>query len=304
MPNPVTYATSKTYGVDRYWLSNPKWTDSVDYSLQTPPIDLDESGLADDIARKMWSKLANQNSNLVLLFKERQQTLDMVTGYVMDLVRYKKNFLKSVKKAYNRNDHNLVANKWLEYRYGWTPMLSDIDNLINKPLGHPSMRISASGTRQAFTQFQHPNRGDIEDYYVRVRRNASCYVSPRDVAMVTAQQYGISNIGLTAWELVPYSFVADWVLDVGGYLEHLGALSGLDVHLACQSREVITKSVRITPATKTFSQGTHIQNTKTGSRSLGLPSYPNPLVPSNGLNLNRFFDAAALLKGLFKDSRG
>lgn len=303
-PHEVSYNVTKIRGIDRYWLPNPAATYSMDYSLQQPPIDLDERGMLDDLSRRVWSQLANQNSNLLLLFKERQQTVDMVTGYVQDLIRYKKKFLKSVKKAYNRNDHNLVADKWLEYRYGWTPMLSDIETLINKPLGHPSMRIAASMSRQAFTQYRHPNGQDVEDYYLRVSRNASCYITPRNVAMATAQQYGIANLGLTAWELVPYSFVADWIFDVGGYLEHLGALSGLDVHSACRSRNAYVKSVRIVPANSNISQGTVVRTTKTGGRSLGLPSYPNPLVPSNGLNLNRFFDAAALLKGLFKESRG
>lgn len=303
-PHEVTYNVSKTTGIDRLWKPNPAATYSMDYSLQTPPVDIDERGMVDDLARRVWSQLANQNVNLAILFKERQQTVDMVTGYVNDLIRYKKKFLKSMKAAYKHNDHNLAASKWLEYRYGWTPMLSDIENLISKPLGHPSMRISASMMRHGFTKFHHPNRSEIEDYYVQVSRNASCYITPRDVAMVTAQQYGISNLALTAWELVPYSFVADWVLDVGGYLEHLGALSGLDVHSACRSRNVYVRSVMIVPETSSTSQGTVIRNTKTGGRSLGLPSYPNPLVPSNGLNLNRFFDAAALLKGLFKEPRG
>lgn len=303
-PHEVTYNVTKIHGIDRFWLPNPAATFSMDYSLQTPPVFLDEKGMSDDLSRRVWSQLANQNSNLLLLFKERQQTVDMVTDYVQDLIRYKKKFLKSVRKAYDRNDHKLVANKWLEYRYGWTPLISDIENLVNKPLGHPSMRISASISRQAFTQFRHPNREEIEDYYIRVDRNASCYITPRDVAMVTAQQYGISNLGLTAWELVPYSFVADWILDIGGYLEHLGALSGLDVHSACHSRNAYVKSILIVPSNSNISQGTKVRTSKTGGRSLGLPSYPNPLVPSNGLNLNRFFDAAALLRGLFKEPRG
>lgn len=303
-PHEVTYNVTKIRGIDRFWKPNPAATYSMDYALQTPPVKLDENGMLDDLSRRVWSQLANQNTNLALLFKERQQTVDMVTGYVQDLIQYKKKFLKSIKKAYKRNDHRLVASKWLEYRYGWTPLLSDIENLVNKPLGHPSMRISASMSRQAYIQYQHPNRADIEDYYVRVSRSASCYITPRNVTQITAQQYGISNLGLTAWELVPYSFVADWVFDIGGYLEHLGALSGLDVHSACRSRNAYTKSIIVVPENSNISRGVQVRTTKTGGRSLGLPSYPNPLVPSNGLNLNRFFDAASLLRGLFKEPRG
>jgi hypothetical protein len=38
---------------------------------------------------------------------------------------------------------------------------------------------------------------------------------------------GISNPLLLAWELVPYSFVVDWFLPIGNYLESLDATNGL-----------------------------------------------------------------------------
>jgi hypothetical protein len=46
---------------------------------------------------------------------------------------------------------------------------------------------------------------------------------------------GISNPALVAWELVPFSFVADWFVPVGDWLKQLDALLGLTVEGTCTS---------------------------------------------------------------------
>jgi hypothetical protein len=50
---------------------------------------------------------------------------------------------------------------------------------------------------------------------------------------VTLKAQGLQSVGLgrydpllTAWELTPFSFVFDWFVDIGGFLESLSALEG------------------------------------------------------------------------------
>jgi hypothetical protein len=47
-----------------------------------------------------------------------------------------------------------------------------------------------------------------------------------DPTMKTVTQFGISNPLLLAWELIPYSFVIDWMFPVGNFLSSLDALNG------------------------------------------------------------------------------
>lgn len=245
-----------------------------------------------------YTNLANTNALLPLMLKERQQTIDMVSEKVMKLVAMKRNFLKEIRKSWRHNDHKIVQDRWLEYRYGWLPTLMDIDTLINKPLGLPGTICSG----KAFGRYDVNgyNEGGWEfSQNGSISTRVQALVLPRNPFMKTASQYGIANPALVAWELVPYSFVVDWMFNVGGYLEHLGALDGLElVNPTTSWRHTFHQQAYIN-ARPGLTSGYSSYKGLLGDRKLGIPTYPNPFIPTNGMNLFRFFDAAALLKGQF-----
>lgn len=131
------------------------------------------------------------------------------------------------------------ANKWLELQFGWKPLLSDIqgaaESLADQATATPSaIRFRATGGA-SIKMSNDPNSYNTNSYesvfsyqvnhgvsgiryvfwYSVVNRNA-----------VEAARTGLLDIGATAWELVPWSFVADWVYPIGRTLESLTALAG------------------------------------------------------------------------------
>lgn len=272
-------------------------------TFQYPGYFITRSGLSTtDLENKavidFYSNLANTNALLPLMFKERQQTINMVSEKVMKLVAIKRNFLKEIRKSWKGNDHKIVQQRWLEYRYGWIPTLMDIDTLVNQPLGLPKTLVSGSS-------FSRYDDSGFELGEAEIKQNGSisyrlqAYAIPKDPFLKTAAQYGISNPALVAWELVPYSFCVDWVFNIGGYLEHLGALSGLELIDPIISNRHSFHQESYMHARQGLSSCYGSFKGVTGGRTLGVPPYPNPFIPTNGLNLYRFFDAAALLKGQF-----
>lgn len=271
-----------------------------------PPNDVVPRGLfqstRDEAIKKLWAKLANTNSLLPMLLIERKETIDMCTKYVMGLVRFRRNFLKELRRVYKGNDNKLIHEKWLEYRYGWLPFLSDVNTLLNQELGLPSIVIRSSHSESYSVELKEIQASHDLTQFGMIRYRCIARVKPEDAFAKTAAQYGLSNPALVAWELVPMSFVVDWFLDVGGYLEHLGALSGLTVTDACVSHEHrFAQAVLFdNPSKPGGTNGLLDASGVLGGRSIGLPSYPNPFDLSNGLNLNRFFDALALLRAVFR----
>jgi hypothetical protein len=57
------------------------------------------------------------------------------------------------------------------------------------------------------------------------RRKVRYLIKDKDLKLLS--QVGISNPLLLAWELVPYSFVIDWLIPVGDYLGRLDSLNGV-----------------------------------------------------------------------------
>lgn len=267
----------------------------------------DRQDLKDEAMARWYSELANTNALLPLMFKERQKTVDLVAKKVLYFARIRKNFvagllkhLKGDKKA----RHEIIESKWLEYRYGWLPTLADIGTLLNQPLGLPSARVYA----RRFKSINYDNAGNgIGTPKIVANGNFyesyGAYVHPKDVNMQVATQYGIANPSLILWEMVPFSFAIDWFLDIGGYLESLGALNGLMIDDFWRTYGGSIQVVQSFKENTSYSGGYYNLYQTNHTRVKERAVYPNPLVPSNGLNLTRFFDAVALCDSIFGRSK-
>jgi hypothetical protein len=133
-----------------------------------------------------------------------------------------------------------VAQNWLQLQYGWKPLLSDIEGFL-KIMGNISstndfvqkVRGSAKATKQFVDKTYPPGNSIIGfgntgvtthtvqtsvKYVLRMRMD-------NPLAALFAQT-GFTNPVALGWELLPFSFVADWFLPIGDYLEALGAWKG------------------------------------------------------------------------------
>jgi hypothetical protein len=158
----------------------------------------------------------------------------------LDNVRHVKTLQKSarnMKKSVQGRD-DFAANAWLEMTYGWTPLLSDIDNAAHDlALGweanpadvfvHGSGRDERSGECHLVNSYLNNHI----DFHVRtqsVRVGYSCAFSVTDKGWRTASAIGITNPLEIAWELLPYSFVVDWFVPIGDWVSSLDALLGIE----------------------------------------------------------------------------
>lgn len=124
-----------------------------------------------------------------------------------------------------------VANGWLQYQYGWKPLLSDIydsSKLLQTGLRNTPQLLSV--TRVLTT----PSGSSVsaENWSTAtisgtLRSVAKMWFRVRDVDLSYAHQLGLINPAEVAWALVPFSFVIDWFLPVGSMLEALSARMGL-----------------------------------------------------------------------------
>jgi hypothetical protein len=125
-----------------------------------------------------------------------------------------------------------TADLLLEIQYGWKPLLSDIDGMMRllaqSMLKKPKIVTVRSGSnktikREVRTSF-FPGKEDIvldvEEFY-------SCRVGVRytyrSELVSYLQQTGFTNPINLAWEILPGSFIADWFIPIGPYLETLSA---------------------------------------------------------------------------------
>ena len=126
-----------------------------------------------------------------------------------------------------------IANGWLELQYGWLPLLQDIYQTTiaiqdRRRKKEPLFRVSAVVSRQK-------NRQEVRKNYdadvtlthdVRLTAKVILYFRLENEDLRLASQMGITNPIALAWELLPFSFVLDWLLPVGNYFSNLDATLG------------------------------------------------------------------------------
>jgi hypothetical protein len=115
---------------------------------------------------------------------------------------------------------------WLVYRYGIRPIISDINNILkglDKSIG--KRRITSRGYSNLHQSTTSTLVKTVSNVQMTYQVNTSDQVQSRAMSLDEYIATKSSNIGFTTkgllgvpWELVPYSFVADWFVNVGDFL--------------------------------------------------------------------------------------
>lgn len=213
----------------------------------------------------LLKNLRNSSFNAAQALGERKQTADLVAstakkvaGALGNLRRG--NFGKAAqslgltprKRAGRRfnsqfatDQGKAIGNAWLELQYGWKPLLSDVYGAMetlskaNNPSGNPNtiFKKATGRTKRKEEPYRKTSTTLPAGYsgfdeivrtgYAEVIVKTGVTYSVSSPALASMASVGITNPVLLAWELLPYSFVIDWFLPIGNYLESLDATAGL-----------------------------------------------------------------------------
>jgi len=132
-----------------------------------------------------------------------------------------------------------VSSRYLEYRYGWRILLLEMQSVIKAmdqlKVVRPRAvaRGAASESRSVVSQanYDPPNEGTEtytfnSHYNVKVR---SYVLYEADFTYQSARLFGVGEIPLAAWELIPFSFVVDWFIPIGNWIEAITPKLGIKV---------------------------------------------------------------------------
>lgn len=197
-----------------------------------------DNGLESEAIAKAISRMKGQEAAIGEAIATSVQTYNMIaeTGKTLleACLALKKGNLPAVWRIMKdgRSAVRRGSDLFLQYKYGWQPMMSDIAGLwklfneqrsqafiisskgksiaqtISPINGDPSLStVSGSGTRSARTKLY----GIVDPNFVRYN-----------------DRMGLSNPLSLGWELVPFSFVVDWFVPVGKTLDALRGPARVD----------------------------------------------------------------------------
>jgi hypothetical protein len=126
-----------------------------------------------------------------------------------------------------------VSSAWLEARYGWEPLISDVYE-AGKAWEHAHQNRPTEKVVVRMTVYKNDiNLSNIYNDHTRsevfVRRFSSrtvtLHLRPTES---TPRNIGLLDPVSVAWELMPYSFIVDWFVPIGTYLDVCSYMPTID----------------------------------------------------------------------------
>lgn len=286
--------------------------------------------------QKVLERIRDSDVNLAVDWAEREKTMKMLTQSVKRLgsaYSYAKRgdfasasralgvslgtrgAVRSGTKAFTKRTFKKqaqsIASGWLELQYGWRPLVNSIYGSLQILEKHRKemkefviVRSRKAIQEEQTVEKHYPQYVDTiltEEVYtvkcfVKMSRSSSVVILLTDV--------GLTNPAYVAWELVPFSFVADWVVPIGSFLSQFDSALGWNLSSGSITR-VTDRTATLTRApaaasgyTYYYVNGQASEKTFICTRT-GIGDFPDlhslPFI-KNPLSVEHALNALALLK--------
>lgn len=264
-----------------------------------------EIELQNKAINKLIEKFRDSSVNMAATFAERQSTIDMLgkrCNQAYTVLRALKRgrldkavrILKGGKQPVSKDSAGLR----LEFAYGWAPLVGDIYTLADKefpPDPEVFLKVRVREAVYENKQFNYSNYVRNQEVSGSVRASAGVIAIMHSPLVASANSIGLVNPALVAWELVPFSFIVDWFLPIGSYIDGLTAFSGYTI-----KQKYVSSSKVIYSNVSTSLGGSVTTTEKTILRSISPRFTPN-LRFKNPISTGHALNALALIRVLRKD---
>lgn len=182
------------------------------------------------------AEIKGQKINLAMMLAEYRETSRMFVDAVLRLSSLYRDIRRGrVDRLLARGSKRGLASDWLLYRYGITPVVSDLQNSFEQlsQSWDTSLRYRYRWQSSQMFDGDHGNSPYPPPYEHPIHVIEK--ITVKDIAWVeydSTTLKNLSSIGLLnpvqlAWEVIPFSFVVDWFINIGDCLSSLDALTGV-----------------------------------------------------------------------------
>jgi hypothetical protein len=221
-PNGLVTRQTTQYQTGFAFKADKAWTTNNTYTLYS----------------RLLKKIKGHDFNLAVNAGQLHQTVDLLAGNLSKLGRAalalkRGNFSLAarqlgVRPKGTRLKTTDISGRWLELQYGWLPLIGD-----SYQAALAFAAISEGPRSQTYrASFKHGWIGNGSQSptitnvpYRAERRRSIIYECTEEMGF--ARQLGMLDPLSVAWELMPWSFVIDWFIPFGAYLDLVNQIPNL-----------------------------------------------------------------------------
>lgn len=265
--NNFSYTKSRTVYPYRYYSEHsnsthtfragPEYYDYMaDTSFDAVLTSLQKSNQRNQAIIALRGELKQMSVNVAQAYAERARTIDLVGDSLLKLVSAASDLRKGniagamsklpgrvsrgakgsvVQRTSQEGAGAAFGRNWLELQYGWRPLVTDVygacEALARAKTKMPLLKAVGRSSRDYdVSRTASDSAFDTRVYTTKIRRDQkfTAYVKINDGGAHTLSSLGLTNPATIAWELMPWSFVVDWALPIGPWIEGMDAMIGLD----------------------------------------------------------------------------
>lgn len=283
----------------------------------------------DEAYANAYNKMSEQlrgSIDLSIDFAQRKQSVvliqrigTLVKNVAIDYLALKRQFkrlsYKNPKAAFKQ-----LSGLWLEYQYGLKPTMQTIhDSVVRIRNGarHETSRFQADGksvSRETLTVLDGNSLPVIRRISHSSRTRIVCIMNATDDVINQVGDLTSLNPANIIWELIPFSFVVDWFIDIGGYLRDLETHTLVNQNFVTGFRTDTYKGVSQADVIgsvdigggSTYHVNVHATGEVRWKKRTPYTVFPMPTLPrfNPSLGPSRLISAAALLSnGLKSDQK-
>jgi hypothetical protein len=187
--------------------------------------------------------------------------------------------------------------KWLALRYGWRPLISDIGNLIEavKKLNGMIEKRNRYSEKRGSKWSSKSSKSEVQTkthYELSISTVDLITVSVRGSVVAEIEVPALQlNPAVTAWEIIPFSFVLDWFISVGKSLSAASFMLKQNKYAASVGYSIKferTGQYNITDEFSSFVEGIHRGGSTCMSTLEVRVPCGVPILPQAALRLNSF----------------
>lgn len=232
-------------------------------------------------------KLYEGSASLGVTAGTYRESRQMIVDRYEKLNQSATSYASELSNMSHRRLRSAAAGGYLEYVFGWVPLLSDIHSAATTviQLAEPRMRHVKSAQRAVVSYSLGSKNNDqyvLSSYTGRVKVTRDAMVKVSNQNLWLAERAGLLNPAAVAWDLVPWSFVVNMFVNTGQLVNSITDFTGLSfsndsITTNCESYVDYNSFVRYGNYETPVSVGTAVTGCKEKYRTLGAGSRP-PLV--------------------------